>query len=58
MLWLPGEPVGSYWRGMGVKVWEITHGLEVEGHKVWVLSRGLKVKDQKVCVLLHGLGGS
>jgi hypothetical protein len=57
MLWLSGEPVGLYWRGMGVKVWDIPHGLEVERHKVWVLLRGLEVKGQKVCVLPHGLGG-
>jgi hypothetical protein len=29
MLWLSGQPLGPYWRGMGVKVWEMPHGLEV-----------------------------
>jgi hypothetical protein len=38
-------------------VWEMPHGLEVEGHKVWVVPCGLEVQGQNVCVLPHGLGG-
>jgi hypothetical protein len=52
ILWLSGEPVGPYWKGMGVKVWEMLHGLEVEGQKVWVLPRGLGVKARK-CGFYH-----
>jgi hypothetical protein len=58
MLWLSGEPVGPYWRAMGVTVLEMPHVLEVEGQKGWVLPRGLDVETQKVCVLPHGLGGA
>jgi hypothetical protein len=42
---------------MGVNVWEMPHGLEVQGHKVCVLLCGLEVEGQNVCVLLHRLGG-
>ena len=57
MLWLSGEPVGPYWKGMGVKVEEMQHGLEAAGHKVWVLLHRLDVEGQNMCVLPHGLGG-
>jgi predicted NUDIX family NTP pyrophosphohydrolase len=57
MLGLSGEPVGPYWRGIGVKVWEMPHGLEVEGHQVWVLPRRLEVEGQNVCILPDRWGG-
>jgi hypothetical protein len=57
MLWPSGEPVGPYLRGMGVTVWEMSDGLEAEGHKVWVLPCGLEVEGQNMCVLQHGWGG-
>ena len=41
---------------MGVKVWEMPHGLEVEGHKLWILPRGLEGEGHNVSVLPHGLG--
>ena len=40
---------------MGVKVWEMPDGLEVEGHKVWVLPRELGDASHKVWALLCGL---
>jgi hypothetical protein len=57
MLWLSGESVRPYWRGMGVNVWEMPHGLGTPGRKVWVLPRGLGLEGLKVCVLPYGLGG-
>jgi hypothetical protein len=57
MLWLSGEPLGPYWGGMGVKVWEMPCGLGAPGHKVSVLPCGLRVEGHKVCVLPYGLGG-
>jgi predicted NUDIX family NTP pyrophosphohydrolase len=56
MWWLSGKPVGPYWRGIDMKIWEMPHGLEVEGHKVLVLPRGLEVDGQNMFVLPQGLG--
>jgi hypothetical protein len=58
MLWLSGEPLGPYWRDMGVEVREILHGLEVEGHKVWVIPCGLEVEGRKCEFYTTRIGGS
>jgi hypothetical protein len=48
MLWLSGEPLGPYWRSMGVKICEMPRRLGTPGHKVWGLACGLGMEGHKV----------
>jgi hypothetical protein len=49
MLWLFGEPVGPYWRDMGVKV--VGNATQIGGRRPSsvVLPRGLEVEARKMC---------